>query len=204
VDDVTNAEQASSDPVIPAVMRPGFVVPALGYTGAFGFLVAALVVPVFSAPRGFHPPLTGAADLWGRLMTGAFFAAASLFLYMLGSSRIVLETDKLHMVTGGLEWSVGRAEITEVFVSSGLTVVLADECRIRPLMLNGGVVPFLDRRVEVAKRIDAWKREPAPVAPSGYRWWRWPCRRHWHILARSWFLLGLAIFAAVIDLLLRV
>lgn len=174
----------------------------LGYTGGAGFLMAAVLVPAFSTPRGFHPALKGSADLEGRIMVASFLAAFALILFMLGSSRIVFEAARLRIITGFLEWRIGRSEIAEITSASGLIITLADKCKVKPVMFNGGMLPMLDGRGEVAEEIESWRHETSPAMESRYRWWRWPCRRHWHVLPVAWLSAGLLALAVVMNIML--
>jgi hypothetical protein len=108
------------------VLRPGLALPLLGYVGAVGAFVAAVIVTVVAhagGSRALMPP----ADDWGalsdRLIAGEVSALFAWGFYKLGSQKIILARDAMRILIWGAVWTVGRDEVERVL----LAPVLSDD-----------------------------------------------------------------------------
>lgn len=88
------------------VLRPGIVLPAIGYLGSLGFAIT-LVVLVASPGAPNH-------TLLARWIGGQVAALAAWGFYQMGSQRIILSADVMRVVSFAQIWNVRRGGVREV------------------------------------------------------------------------------------------
>ena len=155
------------------VLRPGIVLPALGYLGSLGFGIAAVVVIVSpGAPN--H-------SLGARLTFGQVMAVAVWAFYKLGSQRIILTPDVMRVVSFTQIWNVRRGGVQEVASAAeyAVVIVLTDGSVIEPFMfMTQGSLAGLSRnamsRMTIPDRIMEWNAGalPDPASDVGPLAWR--------------------------------
>lgn len=193
----------------PQVLRPGILLPLIGYGGAFAMAAGAVAMAIFADAGGGHagiPPRGDWHAIGHRLLAGEICVLFTWVLYKAGSMRIILGSATMRIVSWALTWTVGRNEVSDVELSaSELTIRLADGSRIRPMMFWSsapGVIYFRlglfansMSRETICARILEW-RQPPPGSPgtaarAGRR------DRRWRVRADLWLLLGMAAAIAV-------
>jgi hypothetical protein len=73
--------RSSRGDVPAAVLRPGIALPTMGYLGAIGFLITAVIVTVLAHAGGNHAPMPRAGDwraIGDRLIAGGDYRAGRL------------------------------------------------------------------------------------------------------------------------------
>jgi hypothetical protein len=120
-------------------LRPGVLLPGLGYLVSLGIAVGAVIVVVHPGPEHTLAARWGGGQI---LMTGAWI------LYKIGSHRIVLTPEVMRVVGFVLTWNVRRGGVQEVRSQApyGIVIVLTDGSLIEPLMSlgRGGIGPSLN------------------------------------------------------------
>jgi hypothetical protein len=176
---------------LPRVLRPGVLVPLVGYTASTVFVAAAAVLAVIAPEGGRHKfPLAGDwSALTGRLIASIICVFSAWLLYQVGSNKIVLSDTSMQITTSVLRWTVERDEVENVRLTpSALQIALTDGCVIRPSMFwstPAGSVYFAlglfknaMSRSAIRTQILDWRHSPIRAA-SGQHKPLWPCRRHW-------------------------
>lgn len=123
----------------PVVLRPGVVLPIMGYGFGSLAMVAAVILPVFAhsgGGTGFGlSPAGDWSQIGGRLIAGEICAVFAWGFFQLGSQRIILADDAMQIVSFALTWTVGRNEVADVAVSrEATTIILVDGSTIEPMM----------------------------------------------------------------------
>lgn len=181
-------------------LRPGVVLPALGY------VVAAMGV-VLSTVLVVHPgPQHSLAARWGG---GELVVVWTWALYKLASTRIILGGDSLEIVSWGLIRTIPRGEVESAVVTSeafSVSIVLADGSVIRPVMFllspagvsyaRAGLFPNAGSRQAIAARITEWSREADGGTPAAAPARRWRVRLNLMVLTAA----SLVVAAEAISL----
>lgn len=197
---------------LPRVLRPGVLIPAVGYTFMFGSGIAAVVLAVVAPEGGGHrfPAAGDWSALSSRMIASIVCACAAWAFYKVASNKAVLHDESMEIVTFMLRWTVARDEVADVrVVPSSLEIRLADGCAIRPSMFwttpagavysAAGLFKNAMSRSTIRKQILTWRQAPTPVLANGSRFW--PCRRHWRFRLNLGFL-GLAVAVVAIESML--
>lgn len=202
------------------VLRPGVMIPLVGYLAGVVFTVLAVFFTVIApewAPPHRMPPHGHWASLGVRFFAGEMGMLFVWFFFKIGSNRIILGGESMRIVTWGLCWTVRRDEMVEVVQKpSALVFVLSDGCQIRPstfwstptgtIYTSMGWFKNAMSRQVIREAVMEWRRgiPGNPAAGGGRRGRRrrvWPCRRHWRVRGNWLLLAGLTGMTAVVAVL---
>lgn len=153
------------------VLRPGILLPSLGYLAALGF---AIVVVIVVASPGAPNHSLGARWEFGQIITVAVWA-----FYKMGTQRIILTQDVMRVVNFAQIWNVRRGGVQKVTSSAGFAViiVLTDASLIEPFMFMTKGSVLLTRntlsRATIPGRIMEWNDGAPPDAASDPRPLAW-------------------------------
>jgi hypothetical protein len=174
------------------VLRPGVLLPTIGYAAAIAAAIGAVVLAIV-APMGGHQPFPKAGDwhaLSSRLIAGEICGIAAWCFYKVASNKVILSEASMQVITFMFRWTINRDEISDVkLVPSSMVIMLTDGCIIRPSMFwltPAGALYFgaglrrnaVSRNV-VRDEILRWRQAPEALQRNARAWW--PCRRHWSL-----------------------
>jgi hypothetical protein len=157
----------------PVVLRPGSVLPIMGYAAGYIFTIVAVILALVAhggGKGGGLPPSGDWSAIGDRLIAGEVTAVFAWGFFKLGSQRIILADNTMRIITWYLTWTVGRNEVADVALSrQALTIVLIDGSTIEPAMfwssgpgmvyLRAGFFRNAMSREKIRDKILQW-REP--------------------------------------------
>ena len=154
------------------VLRPGIVLPAIGYLASLGFAIT-LVVVVASPGAPNH-------TLLNRWVGGQVLALAVWGFYKMGSQRIILSADVMRVVSFFQIWNVRRGGVQETDLEDdqyALVIALVDGSVITPFMfmLHGRAALTRNTlsRTTISQRIIEWNADAPDIeGDAGPLAWR--------------------------------
>jgi len=149
------------------VLRPGIVIPVMGYLGSLGAAVGAVIVVAHPGPHNH--------SLDARWVGGQVLVTGAWLFYKFGSQRIVLSPDVMRVVSFIQVWNVRRGEVQETDLEDGLyalVIALTDGSTIDPFMFTiwgkAGLTRNAMSRKAISERITEWNAGALPdIASNG-------------------------------------
>lgn len=143
------------------VLRPGIALPTIGYLASLACVIAMVVLVV--------NPSAANHNLLNRWFGGQVFSLAAWAFYKLGSQRIVLSADVMHVVGFVQVWNVRRGGIQETDLEDplyALVIALVDGSVIAPFMFmikgRAGLTRNTLSRSTISERMIEWNADALP------------------------------------------